>query len=211
MNSMFVVASADRGILDHWRESLGEQVTLVEVRRVEALPECLMRLQPQLLLLDLRLQRAGMLRDIAQVLKVCPGTRIIAFATECDEEREVALFRAGVRGVCPLDVSRETLVKAVTAVLDEELWIRRTLVPKLLDSIASVPGNAATGSTGRFAILTPREVEITRLIAQGQNNKHIARYLAITERTVKNHLTAIFRKIGVVDRLKLAVLAVRRH
>jgi len=44
---------------------------------------------------------------------VSPGTRIIAFATECDEEREVALFRAGVRGFCALDVSRETLVKAV--------------------------------------------------------------------------------------------------
>jgi DNA-binding NarL/FixJ family response regulator len=170
-----------------------------------------MRLQPQLLLLDLRLQRAGMLRDIVQVLKVSPGTRIIAFATECDEEREVALFRAGVRGFCALDVSRETLVKAVSAVLDEELWIRRTLVPKLLDSVTSVPGNVATGSTGRFAILTPREVEITRLIAQGQRNKHIARYLAITERTVKNHLTAIFRKIGVVDRVKLAVLAARRR
>ena len=152
-----------------------------------------------------------MLRDIAQVRKVCPGTRIIAFAAECGEEREVALFRAGVRGVCALDASRETLAKAVTAVLDEELWIRRTLVPKLLDSITSVPGNAATGSTGRFAILTPREVEVTRLIAQGESNKHIARYLAITERTVKNHLTTIFRKIGVVDRVKLAVLAVRRH
>jgi two-component system NarL family response regulator len=74
-----------------------------------------------------------------------------------------------------------------------------------------VPGNTATGSTGRFAIQTPREVEVTRLIAQGESNKHIARYLAITERTVKNHLTAIFRKIGVVDRVKLAVLAARRR
>jgi DNA-binding NarL/FixJ family response regulator len=208
---MFVVAGADAEILDRWRESLGEQATLVEVRRVEALPECLMRLRPQLLLLDLRLQRAGMLRDIGEVLKVCPGTRIIAFATECGEEHEVALFRAGVRGVCALDVSRAALVKAVTAVLDGELWIRRTLVPKLLDSITAVPGNAATGSTGRFAILTPREVEVTRLIAEGESNKRIARYLAITERTVKNHLTAIFRKIGVVDRVKLAVLAARRR
>ncbi len=208
---MFIAAGADAEILDRWRESLGEQAALMEVRRVEALPECLMRLKPQLLLLDLRLQRAGMLQDIAQVLKVCPGTRIIAFATGCSEEHEVALFRAGVRGVCALDVSRATLVKAVTAVLDGELWIRRTLVPKLLDSITSVPGNTATGSTGRFAILTPREVEVTRLIAQGESNKHIARYLAITERTVKNHLTAIFRKIGVVDRVKLAVLAARRR
>jgi len=109
-----------------------------------------------------------------------------------------------------LRADRETLLRVINSVLAGELWIRRSLVPKLLDSVAAETANAGTGATGRFAILTPREVEITRLIAKGETNKHIARYLAITERTVKNHLTTIFRKIGVVDRLKLAVLAARR-
>jgi two-component system nitrate/nitrite response regulator NarL len=115
-----------------------------------------------------------------------------------------------VRGVCSPEMDRETLLKVVSTVLAGELWIRRSLVPKLLDSVASEAVGAATGTTGRFAILTPREVEITHLIAKGESNKRIARFLAITERTVKNHLTAIFRKIGVVDRVKLAVLAARR-
>ena len=208
---MLVIASADAEALDRWREWLDVQAPVVEIRRIEALTECLIRLQPRLLLLDLRLLRTGMLRDIAQLLKVCPGTCTVALTAECHEDLELALFRAGVRGVCGSDVARETLLKAVAAVLAGELWIRRTLVPKLLESVTAEATNAATGSTGRFAILTPREVEITRLIAKGETNKHIARYLAITERTVKNHLTAIFRKIGVVDRLKLAVLAARRH
>jgi len=206
---MFVIASADSRALDRWRECLGTHA-VVEIRSLDALPDCVMQLCPQLVLLDIRLQRTGMLRDIAQLLKVCPQTSIVVLASDCSEEMELALFRAGVRGVCAPDLGREALLKVINAVVAGELWIRRSLVPKLLASFASQSAEAATGVTGRFAILTPREVEITRLIARGQSNKHIARYLAITERTVKNHLTAIFRKIGVVDRLKLAVLAVRR-
>jgi two-component system nitrate/nitrite response regulator NarL len=208
---MFMIASAESEALDRWREWLGDQAMVVEIRRLEALLECMIRLQPQLMLLDLRLQRAGMLRDIAQLLKVSSGTRIVAFVEECGEAHELALFRAGVRGVCALDLSRDTLLKVVAAVLQGDLWIRRALVPKLLDSISTQKSDAATGATGRFAILTPREIEITQLIAQGASNKHIAGYLAIAERTVKSHLTAIFRKTGVVDRVKLALLVARRH
>jgi len=206
---MFVIASAASQALDLWREWLGVH-TVVEIRSLDALPDCVMQLRPQLVLLDIRLQRTGMVRDLAQLLKVCPETCVVVLAPDCSEELELALFRAGVRGVCALALGREALLKVVHSVLAGELWIRRSLVPKLIDSLASQPANAATGTTGRFAILTPREVEITRLIAKGESNKRIARYLAITERTVKNHLTAIFRKTGVVDRVKLAVLAVRR-
>ncbi len=205
---MFVIASADSQALDLWRDWFGAH-TVVEIRSIDALPDCVMHLRPQLVLLDIRLQRTGMVRDLAQLLKVCPQTCVVVLAPDCSEELELALFRAGVRGVCTLALDREALLKVVNSVLAGELWIRRSLVPKLIDSIASQPANAPTSTTGRFAILTPREVEITRLIAKGESNKYIARYLAITERTVKNHLTAIFRKIGVVDRVKLAVLAAR--
>jgi DNA-binding NarL/FixJ family response regulator len=208
---MFVIASADSQRLDRWRAWLGERAPLVEIRRAEALLECMLRLQPPLLLLDLRLQRTGVLQDIEQFRKVSPGTRIVALAAECSEDHELALFQAGVRGLCALDVSATSLLKAVDAVLVGELWIRRALVPRLLEISSRGQTDSTSGSTGRFAVLTPREAEITRLIAQGASNKHIARHLAITERTVKNHLTMIFRKTGVVDRLKLAILAVRRR
>jgi two-component system NarL family response regulator len=208
---MFVIASAQSDLLDRWREGLGEGAPLIEVRRFEALPECLLRLQPQLALLDVRLARAGLLQDIAQMLKVSPGTSVIAFTDECYEDHELALFRAGVRGVCALDMPREVLSKVVSTVQRGELWIRRELVAKLLDSIAADRTDPATGTTGRFAILTPREIEITRLIGQGVSNKRIARQLAIAERTVKAHLTAIFRKTGIMDRVKLALLVARRR
>jgi two-component system nitrate/nitrite response regulator NarL len=208
---VFVIASADSDMLDRWRAGLDEGASLIEIRRNEALCECVVRLQPQLLLLDLRLWRTARVQDVAQLHKASPATRIVAFAESCDEDFELALFRAGVRGICSQAVTSDMLSKIVNAVLQGELWIRRALVPKLLDGIATERTEAETGCTARLAILTPREGEIARLISQGVSNKRIARHLAIAEQTVKGHLTAIFRKFGVMDRTKLALLLAHRH
>lgn len=207
---MFVVASTDPEMLDRWRAGLGEGASLIEARGNDALCECLERLQPRLLLLDLRLWRAARAQNIAQLHKASPATRIVTFVEACDEDFELALFRAGVRGVCARNGSDDLLLKIVEAVLQGELWIRRALVPKLIEGI-SAEANEASGCTARLAILTPRESEIARLISQGVSNKRIARHLAIAEQTVKGHLTAIFRKFGVVDRTKLALLLAHRH
>jgi len=208
---MFVIASAHPDTLDCWRTALGDRAAVVEIRRSDALSECFSRLQPQLALLDVRLTHVNTVRIVAELLKMSSATQILALADEPDEHQELALFRAGVRGVCALDTSADVLTRVVSAVLQGELWIRRALVAKLVDGFLAIHADTTAGATGRFAILTPREIEIARLIGQGASNKRIARHLAITERTVKGHLTAIFRKTGVVDRLTLALLIARRH
>jgi two-component system NarL family response regulator len=207
---MFVFASAHPETLDSWRTALGDRAAAVEIRRTDALSECFSRLKPQLALIDVRLTHVNTVRVITELLSVSSATYIVALADAADEHQELALFRAGVRGVCGLDTSAETLVRIVSVVLQGELWIRRSLVAKLVDSLVAKAADT-TGATGRFAILTPREIEIARLIGQGASNKRIARHLAITERTVKGHLTTIFRKTGAVDRLTLALLIARRH
>lgn len=208
---MFVIASPHVDLLDRWRAALGDGSPIVEVRRLEALPECLRRLEPQIVLLDLRLMRTGVLRDIEQMLKTSPRSNVVAFTDECDEEHELGLFKAGACGVCALDSSNEVLAKIVGSVLRGELWIRRGLVPKLLDSVHASRTGVCSGVTGRFTVLTPREIEITRLVGEGVSNKRIARRLAIAESTVKGHLTAIFRKTGILDRVKLALFVARRR
>jgi DNA-binding NarL/FixJ family response regulator len=208
---MFVIASADSELLDCWRAGLGEEASLIEARRNDALCECLARLQPQLLLLDLRLTRAARVQDIARLHMASPATRILVFAESVDEKFELALFRAGVRGICARSFSNDMLGKIVSSILQGELWIRRALVPELLEGLAVERNAPAMGCTGRFAMLTPRETEIARLISQGVSNKRIARHLAIAEQTVKGHLTTIFRKFGVVDRTKLALLLAHQH
>jgi len=207
---MFVTASAHPELLDGWRVAIGDRGPTVEVRRADALAECLTRLQPQLVLLDVRLTHVNTVRVVTDLLKRSPATRIIMLVNELDEDQELALFRAGVRGVCVLDSDTNLLTRIVSVVLQGELWIRRALVAKLVDSLGSREMDT-NGATGRFAVLTPREIEIARLIGEGASNKRIARHLSITEQTVKGHVTAIFRKTGVDDRLRLALLVSRRH
>jgi len=208
---MLVLASSDSETLDRWRAAFGEGAALIEVRSLESLPQCLSQLLPPLVMFDTRMARIGTARAIDRLLEVRRDTRLIAVTDQCDDDFELALFLAGARGICPLGAASATLQQAVAAVVRGELWIRRAMVPKLMDSLSAGDSDASTGATGRFAILTPREIEIARLIGLGANNKRIARQLAITERTVKAHLTAIFRKTGTDDRVKLALLVSRRH
>ena len=100
------------------------------------------------MLFDTRLARTGIARAIDQLLEVRRETRIIAFADERDEEFELALFLAGVRGLCPLDAAPAVLQQAVAAVVRGELWISRGLVPKLVDGLTAQrarPGDRGDG------------------------------------------------------------------
>jgi DNA-binding NarL/FixJ family response regulator len=97
----------------------------------------------------------------------------------------------------------------VTAVQRGELWIRRTLSWHLLNELVTITQEKtkikqAVGEL--LANLTQREYEIATLVGNGETNKQIARRLDITERTVKAHLTEVFRKLDIADRLKLALI-----
>jgi len=208
---VIVVASADLAYLDRCRAAFDDDAALVEVRNFDALAPCLAQMRPRAVILDSRLPRSGAARAIDQLLTVRPDVRIVAVSADDSDEHELALFLAGARGVCQLDAVPAVLRQAVDAVLRGELWIRRGLVPKLVDSLAAEQEDTMNGATGRLAVLTPREIEIARLIGQGASNKRIARQLSIAERTVKAHLTMIFRKTGVEDRVKLALMVSRRH
>ena len=139
------------------------------------------------------------------------GAPAVAARSGADGRRLAVVPLPANDSLVVLDAETAVLRQAVDAVLLGELWIRRGLVPKLVDSLAAEREDVMNGTTGRFAVLTPREIEIARLIGQGASNKRIARQLSITERTVKAHLTMIFRKTGVEDRVKLALMVSRRH
>ena len=208
---MFVLVSADPAALDRWRAAFDADALIVEVRGLEGLSQCVAQLRAQVVLLDARLARNAAARTIDQVLEQRQQVRILAFADDVGDEVELSLFLAGARGFCSIDAEPETVRRAIEALQKGELWIRLGLMPKLVDSLMATDDGDTAGATGRFAVLTPREIEIARLIGQGASNKRIARQLSITERTVKSHLTMIFRKTGADDRVKLALLVSRRH
>ena len=170
--------------------------------------------RPQIVLLDFALPGLGTARAIAQLRNLNPATYIVVLSGPISEEAELELFKAGARGYCRDDVDPQLLKRVIVAVRVGELWIRRSLVPRLLDELGvrfagAPPGERA--AIGRLAFLTERERQIAALVGNGGSNKQIARQLDISERTVKAHLTEVFRKLGIADRLKLALLLASRQ
>ncbi|MFM9888437.1 MAG: LuxR C-terminal-related transcriptional regulator [Burkholderiales bacterium] len=130
-----------------------------------------------------------------------------------DDDVEIELFSAGVRGCCPALDDVNVLRRAIHSVSHGELWIRRGLISRLIDSLTQrdpapprAPRLFNPAATVLLRDLTPREIEVAELVSHGGTNKEIAHSLAITERTVKAHLTEIFRKLEIDDRVKLAVM-----
>lgn len=176
--------------------------------RMIALKNEVDKIKPKVLLLDLDLLEMDSLSDISTLRRLTAETRVIVLIDEVTEDTEWELLKAGIRGCCRSDIAPENLNHAVMSVLQGELWIRRTLISRLLDEMGSTAAKNKTyrAPFGLINSLTQREYDIAVRVGNGQNNKQIANACGITERTVKAHLTEIFLKLGVTDRLNLALL-----
>ena len=209
---MILIASANADLLGRWEHALDGLGSVVAVRQLDAMKHAIARVGPRLSLLDLDLPGLEGPRGVALLRRTNPATRLIVFSSEVVDEVEIALFKLGVRGCARRDADPQMLRRMVVAIEEGELWIRRSITPRLLDELAARSHPAIDASVtvdDQMALLTERE--IVRLIGSGESNKQIARELCITERTVKAHLTGIFRKLGVADRVRLALrFAARR-
>ena len=147
---------------------------------------------------------------ITEISATSPLTRIVIIedtVNRCLDQ--MTLFKSGAHGFFADDISPALLVKAIQSVAKGEVWVPRKLITTLISELAR--GKAA--SQGRqdpaaresMAKLTPRELEVAQMVHTGGNNKMIARELDISERTVKAHLSAIFRKLNIANRLHLAL------
>ncbi len=205
---MILLASAARDVLSNWERALQGMAGILAVRQFESLKEGMARVAPRILVLDLELPGLDGARGVAALRRASPGTRITVLSAVVSDELEIALFKLGVRGCARRDTDPQLLKRIVLAIEQGEMWIRRAIMPRLVDELGArnrpdiYPPSAAGDE---LALLTEREREIVRLIGNGESNKEIARELCITERTVKAHLTGIFRKLGVADRVRLAL------
>ena len=153
----------------------------------------------------------GCLDALPLLVRACHPARVMVFADNLgDVANERAAVRAGVKGLVRKDASLDTLVNAIEKVQAGELWLSRVLVAALSD-LARPPNGHEHAHVAHSGLpsLTRREIEIIALICDGLTNHQIANRLFISETTVRHHLTSIFAKLDVGDRLKLAVYAYR--
>jgi two-component system, NarL family, nitrate/nitrite response regulator NarL len=151
------------------------------------------------------------LDNLPLLVRACHPAHIIVFADNFGNvANERSAVRAGVKGLVRKDAPLDTLINAIEKVQAGELWLSRLLVAALSDLARPPNGHehAHVAHSGLLS-LTRREIETIALICDGLTNHQIADRLFISETTVRHHLTSIFAKLDVGDRLKLAVYAYR--
>ena len=165
---------------------------------------------PDILLLDLAVPRVpGMdaLREISAMEEEVK-TKIIVLTAAVERIQIVQALQMGARGVVMKEAATQLLMKAIRTVMSGQYWIGREAVGDIVDFMRT---NASGEKAPRNFGLTKREMEILAAIVAGLSNKEIARRFALSEDTVKHHLTNIFDKVGVASRLELALFAINNH
>ena len=161
------------------------------------------RHRPDILVLDVRMPGKDGLTVLREITADGLATRVILLTAALAEEGVVDAVRLGAWGLVLKEMAPETLVKCVRAVTRGERWLDNRSLVRALEKVAQREADA-----GRVATLvTPRELEIVRMVATGLRNKEIAARLSISEGTVKLHLHHIYEKLQVDGRLALLVYA----
>jgi len=203
-----VLASANRPRFARWHEMLSEIASLSLADTLDMLKDSLSQLKPEIMLLDYDLPGLNGIGEISRLKKSYPGTHIVILDDPASDEDEVAMLKAGARGICPPDINESSLKLMVNSIRNGELWIRRSLTSRLLEHLRehAHPQTDTDSVDSRLKDLTRREYEIALRVGNGESNKQIAHALDISERTVKAHLTNVFQKTGATDRLKMALI-----
>ena len=146
---------------------------------------------------------AGTIDSIPELVRQAPEAKIIVQVTEADEANTVELYRRGVRGVVPRSISPDLLVKCIRKIADGETWIDNQSISWVIEAYRS---QATTLTEPRTQPkLSKKELAIISCITRGMRNKEIAYQVGTTEQVIKNYLRKIYDKLGVSDRLELAL------
>ncbi len=141
--------------------------------------------------------------SIPEIMRRAPDAKIIVQVVETKESNIVDLYRRGVRGVVARSIPPDLLVRCVRKIAMGETWIDNQSVSWVIEAYRAQANQLTSPKTQPR--LTPRELEIMGCITQGMRNKEIAYKLGTTEQVIKNYLRKIYDKLGVSDRLELAL------
>lgn len=177
--------------------------------------ELVYEVHPDVILMDINLPTINGLQVTRKIKSQLTDIKVIVITGYDDAEQVFHAFRAGASAYCPKDIAPEDLINIIHAVLEgeyavgEKIMTYDELMRWIEQKIGRFGGSLVSDTDELFVPLSPREMEILEHVTKGLSNKEIAYKLGISHQTVKNHMTAILRKLRVDDRTQAAVYALR--
>ncbi|MGR9114256.1 MAG: helix-turn-helix transcriptional regulator [Gammaproteobacteria bacterium] len=204
-----LISSADPNLAEQWKAVLlpDHEISLIDgLHNIDERVSCS---PPAILVIDGDLLDGG----IASLIeRLPPRLKILIIGNHWSDQQQIDALLSGCAGYCETEIAKKLLLKAVDHLLKGDIWIQRHLVPRVIKALTVLNHNLQTQHSQhnqdfdkKLALLSNRELEVANLVKAGENNKKIASQLNISERTVKAHLTSIFSKLDIHDRLHLAL------
>ena len=214
---MYLIATADEKFESRWNRIIANSSLVAVVKSMAALNRFLHEKPAEVVILDLNLPEARHKSVLKTITASSKQTRLILAGVSFTPESELAALATGAVACCSPAMPEAECRKILEVVSKKGVWLSSSGIPALMERLKGLSHRSAVSPQPdnhevvpkehgeRLNSLTKREQEIARLVATGENNKNIARRLDISERTVKAHLTSIFEKLHIRDRLQLVV------
>jgi DNA-binding NarL/FixJ family response regulator len=184
-------------------DSVREIEVLTTVEDGQQAIESAAKLQPDVILMDLQMPKVNGIEATRQIIQTSPHIGVIVVTMFEDDDSVFAAMRAGARGYILKGADQKDMIRAIQAVARGEALFGPTIATRLMNYFTP----PAQSPPQAFPELTEREREILELIAQGLSNAEIAAKLSISMKTVRNHVSNIFNKLQVTDRVQAAIQA----
>jgi len=173
----------------------------------EALQAC-DSLEPDLVILDIRLPDQSGVEVCRQINARWPRIKVIILTSYVSENLIAETILAGAAGYVRKQVGNEELLRAIEAVRNDEALLDPQTTRRLLERMRRTESHVEAQA---FRYLSRRELEVLLLVSQGRNNREIAKLLAVSEKTVRNHVSSLLEKLNLSNRVELATYAVKHH
>jgi DNA-binding NarL/FixJ family response regulator len=204
---LILLGSANSSVLERWRILLAEGNQLQQAGTLEELKERAATGVFDLILLHRLMIDSAICSEIG---RLAPSSRLFLLSDQPGHEEGLAFLKLGIVGYANTYISPERLAEALHVIGSGGVWLGQKVIHQLILEAyvdeKAMGGNAAHAPDQRLAVLSPTEHRVAELVARGRTNLEIADELGIVERTVKAHLTAIYCKMHVGNRLSLALL-----